>query len=170
MSCGGDHGDIWQSVWGGSGFSSICFLRYCDFILYASLTSFFFICLSFLIFFQPSLHKPSIMAHRVRILHNPQQKTVRMHYASKFFFSSCYSDFWVTKLSLVLILFVCVLSSIIPRLQHIQCWLRRRWDEWSFLPEWHSSRWSSLYNGHRSSIYVRPNISLTECKPQQGHC
>jgi hypothetical protein len=69
------------------------FLRYCDPILYASLTSFFFICLSFLIFFQPSLHKPSIMAHRVRILHNPQQKTVRMHYASKFFFSSCYSDF-----------------------------------------------------------------------------
>lgn len=31
---------------------------------------------------QPSLHKPSIMAHRVRILHNPEQKTVRMHYAN----------------------------------------------------------------------------------------
>lgn len=31
---------------------------------------------------QPSLHKPSIMSHYVRILHDPQQKTIRMHYAN----------------------------------------------------------------------------------------
>jgi len=31
---------------------------------------------------QPSLHKPSIMAHYVRVLHDPQQKTIRMHYAN----------------------------------------------------------------------------------------
>ncbi|KAL7577816.1 hypothetical protein ACA910_010567, partial [Epithemia clementina (nom. ined.)] len=31
---------------------------------------------------QPTLHKPGIMAHRVRILHNPTQKTIRMHYAN----------------------------------------------------------------------------------------
>ncbi|CAJ1955371.1 unnamed protein product [Cylindrotheca closterium] len=31
---------------------------------------------------QPSLHKPSIMAHEVRVLHNPTQKTIRMHYAN----------------------------------------------------------------------------------------
>jgi DNA-directed RNA polymerase I subunit RPA1 len=33
-------------------------------------------------FSQPTLHKPGIMAHRVRILHNPTQKTIRMHYAN----------------------------------------------------------------------------------------
>lgn len=31
---------------------------------------------------QPTLHKPGIMAHRVRILHNPTQRTIRMHYAN----------------------------------------------------------------------------------------
>jgi len=31
---------------------------------------------------QPSLHKPSIMAHKVRVLHSPTQKTIRMHYAN----------------------------------------------------------------------------------------
>jgi DNA-directed RNA polymerase I subunit RPA1 len=31
---------------------------------------------------QPSLHKPSIMAHYVRVLHSPTQKTIRMHYAN----------------------------------------------------------------------------------------
>jgi len=31
---------------------------------------------------QPSLHKPSIMAHKVRVLHSPHQKTIRMHYAN----------------------------------------------------------------------------------------
>mmetsp|Transcript_13888 Transcript_13888/g.20498 ORF Transcript_13888/g.20498 Transcript_13888/m.20498 type:complete len:1731 (+) Transcript_13888:197-5389(+) len=31
---------------------------------------------------QPTLHKPGIMAHRVRTLHNPTQKTIRMHYAN----------------------------------------------------------------------------------------
>ena len=33
-------------------------------------------------FLQPSLHKPSIMAHYVRVLHSPTQKTIRMHYAN----------------------------------------------------------------------------------------
>lgn len=33
---------------------------------------------------QPTLHKPGIMAHQVRVLHSPTQKTIRMHYASKF--------------------------------------------------------------------------------------
>jgi DNA-directed RNA polymerase I subunit RPA1 len=40
-----------------------------------------FLFLSFPIL-QPTLHKPGIMAHRVRILHNPAQKTIRMHYAN----------------------------------------------------------------------------------------
>lgn len=31
---------------------------------------------------QPSLHKPSIMAHRVRVLFSPTQNTLRMHYAN----------------------------------------------------------------------------------------
>jgi len=31
---------------------------------------------------QPTLHKPSMMAHRVRVLHDPKQKTIRMHYAN----------------------------------------------------------------------------------------
>ena len=31
---------------------------------------------------QPTLHKPGIMAHVVRVLHNPTQKTIRMHYAN----------------------------------------------------------------------------------------
>jgi len=31
---------------------------------------------------QPSLHKPSIMAHKVRVLFSPTQKTIRMHYAN----------------------------------------------------------------------------------------
>lgn len=31
---------------------------------------------------QPSLHKPSIMAHKVRVLYSPTQKTIRMHYAN----------------------------------------------------------------------------------------
>jgi len=31
---------------------------------------------------QPTLHKPGIMAHEVRVLHNPTQKTIRMHYAN----------------------------------------------------------------------------------------
>jgi DNA-directed RNA polymerase I subunit RPA1 len=33
---------------------------------------------------QPTLHKPGIMAHQVRVLQDPTQKTIRMHYASKF--------------------------------------------------------------------------------------
>jgi DNA-directed RNA polymerase I subunit RPA1 len=33
---------------------------------------------------QPTLHKPGIMGHQVRVLHDPTQKTIRMHYASKF--------------------------------------------------------------------------------------
>ena len=36
------------------------------------------------LFLQPTLHKPGIMAHEVRVLHSPTQKTIRMHYASKF--------------------------------------------------------------------------------------
>jgi len=31
---------------------------------------------------QPTLHKPGIMAHKVRILHSKTQKTIRMHYAN----------------------------------------------------------------------------------------
>mmetsp|Transcript_4193 Transcript_4193/g.5837 ORF Transcript_4193/g.5837 Transcript_4193/m.5837 type:complete len:1860 (+) Transcript_4193:393-5972(+) len=31
---------------------------------------------------QPSLHKPSMMSHYVRVLHDPNQKTIRMHYAN----------------------------------------------------------------------------------------
>ncbi|OEU18427.1 beta and beta-prime subunits of DNA dependent RNA-polymerase [Fragilariopsis cylindrus CCMP1102] len=31
---------------------------------------------------QPTLHKPGIMAHSVRVLHDPKQKTIRMHYAN----------------------------------------------------------------------------------------
>jgi len=31
---------------------------------------------------QPTLHKPGIMAHRVRVLFNPTQNTLRMHYAN----------------------------------------------------------------------------------------
>jgi len=31
---------------------------------------------------QPTLHKPGIMAHRVRVLHSPTQQTIRMHYAN----------------------------------------------------------------------------------------
>eukprot|EP00532_Pseudo-nitzschia_australis_P012435 CAMPEP_0168217876 /NCGR_PEP_ID=MMETSP0140_2-20121125/7531_1 /TAXON_ID=44445 /ORGANISM="Pseudo-nitzschia australis, Strain 10249 10 AB" /LENGTH=1678 /DNA_ID=CAMNT_0008145761 /DNA_START=372 /DNA_END=5409 /DNA_ORIENTATION=+ len=31
---------------------------------------------------QPTLHKPGIMAHEVRVLHDPKQKTIRMHYAN----------------------------------------------------------------------------------------
>ena len=31
---------------------------------------------------QPTLHKPGIMAHRVRVLFDPTQKTIRMHYAN----------------------------------------------------------------------------------------
>jgi RNA polymerase Rpb1, domain 2 len=31
---------------------------------------------------QPTLHKPGIMAHFVRILHSKTQKTIRMHYAN----------------------------------------------------------------------------------------
>jgi hypothetical protein len=38
----------------------------------------------YLINAQPTLHKPGIMAHSVRVLHDPKQKTIRMHYASKF--------------------------------------------------------------------------------------
>lgn len=38
--------------------------------------------LMYLFFLQPSLHKPSIMAHYVRVLHSPTQKTIRMHYAN----------------------------------------------------------------------------------------
>jgi hypothetical protein len=30
------------------------------------------------------------MAHRVRILHNPEQKTVRMHYASEYSFYAAF--------------------------------------------------------------------------------
>lgn len=33
---------------------------------------------------QPTLHKPGIMAHYVRVLHSPTQKTIRMHYTSEF--------------------------------------------------------------------------------------
>lgn len=36
----------------------------------------------FTFFHQPTLHKPGIMAHRVRVLHNPTQKTIRMHYSN----------------------------------------------------------------------------------------
>ena len=31
---------------------------------------------------QPTLHKPGIMAHRVRVLRNPSYQTIRMHYAN----------------------------------------------------------------------------------------
>ena len=31
---------------------------------------------------QPTLHKPGIMAHRVRVLRNPGYPTIRMHYAN----------------------------------------------------------------------------------------
>ncbi|GMH57319.1 hypothetical protein TrST_g8289 [Triparma strigata] len=31
---------------------------------------------------QPTLHKPGIMAHHVRVLHSPTQQTIRMHYAN----------------------------------------------------------------------------------------
>lgn len=31
---------------------------------------------------QPTLHKPGIMAHRARVLRNPKQQTIRMHYAN----------------------------------------------------------------------------------------
>ncbi|CAM9118714.1 unnamed protein product [Sphacelaria rigidula] len=31
---------------------------------------------------QPTLHKPGIMAHRVRVLRNPTYQTIRMHYAN----------------------------------------------------------------------------------------
>jgi DNA-directed RNA polymerase I subunit RPA1 len=31
---------------------------------------------------QPSLHKPSIMAHRVRVLRNAKEQPLRMHYAN----------------------------------------------------------------------------------------
>ena len=31
---------------------------------------------------QPTLHKPGIMAHRVRVLRNPGYQTIRMHYAN----------------------------------------------------------------------------------------
>tara|TARA_B110000971_G_scaffold154822_1_gene158222 strand:- start:82 stop:759 length:678 start_codon:yes stop_codon:yes gene_type:complete len=31
---------------------------------------------------QPTLHKPGIMAHRVRVLHSATQQTIRMHYAN----------------------------------------------------------------------------------------
>eukprot|EP00536_Pseudo-nitzschia_multiseries_P012011 jgi/Psemu1/260237/estExt_Genewise1Plus.C_4380015 len=31
---------------------------------------------------QPTLHKPGIMGHEVRVLHDPKQKTIRMHYAN----------------------------------------------------------------------------------------
>ena len=31
---------------------------------------------------QPTLHKPGIMGHQVRVLHDPTQKTIRMHYAN----------------------------------------------------------------------------------------
>jgi len=31
---------------------------------------------------QPTLHKPGIMAHEVRVLHSATQKTIRMHYAN----------------------------------------------------------------------------------------
>ncbi|GMI37247.1 hypothetical protein TrRE_jg13388, partial [Triparma retinervis] len=31
---------------------------------------------------QPTLHKPGIMAHHVRVLHSPSQQTIRMHYAN----------------------------------------------------------------------------------------
>jgi len=31
---------------------------------------------------QPTLHKPGIMAHSVRVLHSPTQQTIRMHYAN----------------------------------------------------------------------------------------
>jgi DNA-directed RNA polymerase beta' subunit len=34
---------------------------------------------------QPTLHKPSMMAHRARVLHG--EKTIRMHYANWYVFS-----------------------------------------------------------------------------------
>ena len=37
-----------------------------------------------ILFLQPSLHKPSMMAHKVRVLYSPTQKTIRMHYASEY--------------------------------------------------------------------------------------
>ena len=43
---------------------------------------------------QPTLHKPGIMAHEVRVLHNPTQKTIRMHYASKFLILSFFGHYW----------------------------------------------------------------------------
>jgi DNA-directed RNA polymerase beta' subunit len=35
-----------------------------------------------LCYIQPTLHKPGIMAHRVRVLRNPAYQTIRMHYAN----------------------------------------------------------------------------------------
>jgi hypothetical protein len=35
---------------------------------------------------QPTLHKPGIMAHYVRVLYSRTQNTLRMHYASEFYF------------------------------------------------------------------------------------
>jgi DNA-directed RNA polymerase beta' subunit len=31
---------------------------------------------------QPTLHKPGIMAHHVRVMRNPSYQTIRMHYAN----------------------------------------------------------------------------------------
>lgn len=38
---------------------------------------------SLFMLYQPTLHKPGIMAHEVRVLHSETQKTIRMHYASE---------------------------------------------------------------------------------------
>lgn len=40
------------------------------------------VCVSPLNDSQPTLHKPGIMAHRARVLRNPKQQTIRMHYAN----------------------------------------------------------------------------------------
>lgn len=45
---------------------------------------------------QPTLHKPGIMAHRVRVLFSPTQNTLRMHYASKLYKSLHHCFFLLT--------------------------------------------------------------------------
>jgi DNA-directed RNA polymerase I subunit RPA1 len=31
---------------------------------------------------QPTLHKPSIIGHKVRVIDNPAMQTIRLHYAN----------------------------------------------------------------------------------------
>jgi|TARA_B110000091_G_C13549719_1_gene363903 DNA-directed RNA polymerase beta' subunit len=51
---------------------------------------------------QPTLHKPSIMAHVARVLPNPAWQTIRLHYAN------CKRSSWVWVFNLRLVVVVCV--------------------------------------------------------------